>query len=480
MVIRIKAIILLLLGLSILSVFFIFKAIKVVQHYDGSVTATFISLFPLKPDMVKEKMTITSVDPRQKLKVKLLNTHFFKIAISVKEQDFPKGNPIMVRIEKLPTLIPGITKTFTGNLLPRIKPDVIKRPPSLTGTRSTLRIAFNTPLKKEKINELITYNFPAEILPQKINTQNKTFTDYASWEITPYRPLMYNRSYRITLQRGLASLSGETMTKSHVFHFTTVPELKIISIRPLLGSSGVPLITGIKVTANRRLNSGQVTVGDYAGETNIYDDKLSFTPARLFMPDSCYQATVNITDQYGETASTNWSFQTVKMGDQTWIDVNLRIPQSVTVYRGKQVLRTMKASSGKSKTPTPRGIFRVYDRGYAFYSYKFREGAYYWLRFKGPFLFHSVPFGPDYRIKPDEAAKLGQPSSHGCIRLSVVDAKWLYQNIANRTQVIIHGSPESQTAITNGAYLENTVFFKDEIKFNYFRKGYQKLKKAGQ
>ena len=40
-----------------------------------------------------------------------------------------------------------------------------------------------------------------------------------------------------------------------------------------------------------------------------------------------------------------------------------------------------------------------------------------------------------------EAKKLGKKaSSHGCVRLSVADAKWLYNNVTTGTKVVITNS----------------------------------------
>ena len=54
----------------------------------------------------------------------------------------------------------------------------------------------------------------------------------------------------------------------------------------------------------------------------------------------------------------------------------------------------------------------------------------------GDYLFHSVPFDETQTVILDDT--LGTPASHGCIRLKVEDAKWLYDNIANDTKIIIN------------------------------------------
>ena len=112
--------------------------------------------------------------------------------------------------------------------------------------------------------------------------------------------------------------------------------------------------------------------------------------------------------------------------------------QQVDVFDAKdRMVKTFVCSSGKTGSETPTGTFTVSDRGKSFYSASLKEGAYYWTRFYGAYLFHSVPFDKDYRMEPEEAEKLGEPASHGCIRLPVEDAKWIYNNIPKGTKVVI-------------------------------------------
>lgn len=112
--------------------------------------------------------------------------------------------------------------------------------------------------------------------------------------------------------------------------------------------------------------------------------------------------------------------------------------QKVTVLDAKnRTVETFVCSSGESGQDTPTGTFTVSDRGKSFYNAALGEGAYYWTRFYGSYLFHSVPFDEHYRMEPEEAAKLGEPASHGCIRLPVEDAEWIYYNIPKGTKVVI-------------------------------------------
>lgn len=43
----------------------------------------------------------------------------------------------------------------------------------------------------------------------------------------------------------------------------------------------------------------------------------------------------------------------------------------------------------------------------------------------------------DKKVIEKEAKHLGTKASHGCIRLTIPDAKWIYENIPEKTKVVI-------------------------------------------
>ena len=64
----------------------------------------------------------------------------------------------------------------------------------------------------------------------------------------------------------------------------------------------------------------------------------------------------------------------------------------------------------------------------------------YSTRIVGSILFHSVPY---YSASPDnleweEYNKLGTAASMGCVRMRVIDAKWIYDNCPAGTTVRIY------------------------------------------
>lgn len=64
--------------------------------------------------------------------------------------------------------------------------------------------------------------------------------------------------------------------------------------------------------------------------------------------------------------------------------------------------------------------------------------CWYATRFNGPILFHSVPYLRDPEPTMIEDGRLGYSISHGCVRLQIDNAKWIYKNIPEKTKVIVY------------------------------------------
>lgn len=106
-------------------------------------------------------------------------------------------------------------------------------------------------------------------------------------------------------------------------------------------------------------------------------------------------------------------------------------------------VKAMVCSCGREGSDTPEGIFYTSD----YYEWrKMVDNTYgrYAVRFRGKILFHSVPYierSPD-TLEWEEYNKLGESASLGCVRLSVKDAKWLYDNCKQGTAVIVYSGNE--------------------------------------
>lgn len=120
------------------------------------------------------------------------------------------------------------------------------------------------------------------------------------------------------------------------------------------------------------------------------------------------------------------------------INVNIK-NQKTYIYKGKadnwKLVKTYSCSTGITGEDTPSGSFSIKEKGDWFFSEKYDEGGKYWTQITGDILFHSVPFDKDKTTVLDYT--MNKPSSHGCIRLSLDDAKWIYNNIPKGSKVII-------------------------------------------
>ncbi len=109
--------------------------------------------------------------------------------------------------------------------------------------------------------------------------------------------------------------------------------------------------------------------------------------------------------------------------------------------------RSMICSTGRKNHETPVGQYKIYQR----YEYKLlgtEESPCYGLwacRFKDHYLFHSVPISADAGRDAEKGhrmtnmkkyEKLGTVASDGCVRLTVADAKWIYELSADRTVAV--------------------------------------------
>lgn len=114
--------------------------------------------------------------------------------------------------------------------------------------------------------------------------------------------------------------------------------------------------------------------------------------------------------------------------------------QTTYIYEGAlnnwKLVKSFLSSTGLPGKETPKGIFAINGRDKWFFSSEFQQGAKYWVRFMGDYLFHSVPFDEKQTTILDKT--LGVAASHGCVRLAVDDSKWIYDNIKDETKVIIN------------------------------------------
>ena len=126
-----------------------------------------------------------------------------------------------------------------------------------------------------------------------------------------------------------------------------------------------------------------------------------------------------------------------------YIEVNRKC-NTVTVYEDsskKTPVIAFASSVGNPWTPTPTGTFHTLEK-YRWRTLMGPSYGQYSTRIVGGVLFHSVAGRnmTPYNLSAYSYNKLGSAASHGCVRLCVRDAKWIYDHCELGTTVHIFDS----------------------------------------
>lgn len=143
---------------------------------------------------------------------------------------------------------------------------------------------------------------------------------------------------------------------------------------------------------------------------------------QYFMSNGAWVSDYMDAKAQGYSSNTNWLIL---------VDTSRCLTSIYTGARGNWTLnRRYVCSTGKASTPTVLGEYQVYGKGYSFgHGYT----CYYYTQFYGDYLFHSSPYYVNSNQVMDPT--MGVPSSAGCVRLEIQNAKWIYDNIPYGTKV---------------------------------------------
>ncbi|MBR2717789.1 MAG: peptidoglycan-binding protein [Clostridia bacterium] len=127
--------------------------------------------------------------------------------------------------------------------------------------------------------------------------------------------------------------------------------------------------------------------------------------------------------------------------------ITVDVTNQVTTVYGRDengnytvVIRQMLCSTGTKAAPSDVGDWVLSGRTARWcYFPKWGGHAQYWTKINGSIAFHSVIYNTvntmDLSVKSYK--NLGKRASHGCIRLTVADARWIYENAGKGTVVTI-------------------------------------------
>lgn len=165
------------------------------------------------------------------------------------------------------------------------------------------------------------------------------------------------------------------------------------------------------LNSNGRISTGWINYGQKWYYLN--DDG-------IWLSDESFESTVN---ENGMSSSTDYAIT---------IDSKR---QMVNIFSGYaehwKLIRSMRCATGKASTPTVKGFYKIQCKGSMFRVSKNTICKYY-SGFHGDYLFHTVLLDNNGNI---QVPTLGVAVSHGCVRLAIEDAKFIYDNIPIGTKV---------------------------------------------
>lgn len=167
---------------------------------------------------------------------------------------------------------------------------------------------------------------------------------------------------------------------------------------------------------------------ELAGDNGVYADETEIPP---LPPSDTYKLVI---DEY-------WQFATAYARDETG---EYTIP-----------VRYMIVTTGASDTPTPKGTFSMGGRFVRFGYFSVGYYGQYWRQVTGAIYTHSLLYlHRNANSYTNSYTRLGRRGSHGCVRLMVPDARWIYYSIAPGTLCeIIPGDQNDEAAAAVKAQL---------------------------
>lgn len=163
---------------------------------------------------------------------------------------------------------------------------------------------------------------------------------------------------------------------------------------------------------------------------------------------------ISVDNSIKEDLGGNFRYETAETDkDSYYIEVNCK-EQNVIVYiadeNGEYTIPIKKMICSTGKDTPQSGTFNISNK----YEWRYLVGnvyGQYATRITGQILFHSVPYKKKDKSSLEywEYDKLGEPASKGCVRLTVEDAKWIYDNCQSGTRVEFVNKEETSNIKAN-------------------------------
>ena len=329
-------------------------------------------------------------------------------------------------------------------------------------------------------NDSLVINFPEPIdigyykdnikLIPETPMQTKVDATLTKIVIVPKTTWKVDTAYQVVIPDGRAK--NFMQIKSDKFDFKTASYPKVVEVTPKNGEIDVRLDiedpikisfdkstndffidfrfspeVGVKYKNNEEKNQFEILPQESLKDGTLYtltifakakkaDDKdyhQIYETLFTTLPPKPVAWSKNLTERVEEAKK----FTFARIKDGKYIDVNLST-QIMTIFENGKVINSFVISSGKRGMETPKGEHQIYNKFPRAWSSKYGLYMPYWMAIvaDGKFGIHELPEWPGgYKEGQNH---LGIPVSHGCMRLGVGPAAFVYNWAEIGTKVLVY------------------------------------------
>lgn len=254
---------------------------------------------------------------------------------------------------------------------------------SEVGAGDQIRIDFNQPVLAISLDSIHISPFVG--FSYRLSDNRKSLT------IIPNRGFEFEKKYTITLG-GVKGLSGVVMDKREFVFYTPSAEVAPAPAVTVNSSATTEEFSSLTLSPNMYVPAESSRVKK---ETGI---KAHLTQGR-------------------------------------YIDVSLS-QQVMTLFENGVKVNEFLVSTGKVGMPTPTGQYAVQRKETNHWSNKYKLWMPYSMNFSGPYYIHELPYWPNGYHEGE--SHLGRKVSHGCIRLGIGPAQYVFNWADIGTPIYIH------------------------------------------
>jgi hypothetical protein len=94
-------------GLVLLTTLFFGRIVNVRHYPDGCFAVGLISFLSLYTGLTPQKLSVSATDYRQSFEIQIRYSRFFKVEARIREQNYPKGYPVVLPVKPVTDLDSG-------------------------------------------------------------------------------------------------------------------------------------------------------------------------------------------------------------------------------------------------------------------------------------------------------------------------------------------------------------------------------------